>query len=163
MVRPLGLEMLLQVPHAVVAGRSLGRLKTLRGPRVLGGNLNRPSFKLSPIASLSQAIRSHSTRLLSTSSKLDLRMANPETTKEVRKYLKQSHDRIFENNKKWAEEMKKKKPEFFSDLQAGQSPDYLWIGMSHSHCSTHHLKHTHLLFPPHPTPPHQHLCKCNGS
>ena len=48
--------------------------------------------------------------------------------KEVRKYLQQSHDRIFENNKKWAEEMKKKKPEFFKDLSAGQSPDYLWIG-----------------------------------
>lgn len=49
---------------------------------------------------------------------------------EVRKYLQQSHDRIFENNKKWAEEMRKKKPEFFADLSAGQSPEYLWIGAS---------------------------------
>ena len=53
---------------------------------------------------------------------------NPQTTQEVKKYLQQSHDRIFENNKKWAEEMAKKKPEFFKDLSAGQSPDYLWIG-----------------------------------
>jgi|SRR5690242_11898615 len=55
---------------------------------------------------------------------------DPQTTQEVKKYLQQSHDRIFENNKKWAEEMAKKKPEFFKDLSAGQSPDYLWIGKS---------------------------------
>tara|TARA_R110002003_G_scaffold1005_9_gene22052 strand:+ start:18278 stop:18499 length:222 start_codon:yes stop_codon:yes gene_type:complete len=66
-------------------------------------------------------------------------MANPETTKEVRKYLQQSHDRIFENNKKWAEEMRKKKPEFFSDLSAGQAPEYLWIGTSIASC---HLSST---------------------
>ncbi|KAF2125935.1 carbonic anhydrase 2 [Dothidotthia symphoricarpi CBS 119687] len=60
-------------------------------------------------------------------------MASKEGTEvEVRKYLQQSHDRIFENNKKWAEEMHKKKPEFFKDLSAGQSPDYLWIGCSDS-------------------------------
>ena len=55
---------------------------------------------------------------------------DPQTTQEVKKYLQQSHDRIFENNKKWADEMAKKKPEFFRDLSAGQSPDYLWIGES---------------------------------
>jgi molybdopterin synthase catalytic subunit len=55
---------------------------------------------------------------------------DPVKQKEVRKYLQQSHDRIFDNNKKWAEEMKKKKPEFFQDLTAGQSPEYLWIGES---------------------------------
>lgn len=53
---------------------------------------------------------------------------DPEKTKEVRKYLQQSHDRIFENNKNWADEMRKKKPEFFTDLTAGQAPEYLWIG-----------------------------------
>jgi carbonic anhydrase len=57
---------------------------------------------------------------------------DPEKTKEVRKYLQQSHDRIFENNKKWADEMKTKKPEFFKDLAAGQAPEYLWIGTYHS-------------------------------
>jgi hypothetical protein len=49
-------------------------------------------------------------------------------TKEIRKYLQQSHDKIFESNKKWAEEQKAKNPEFFEKLSAGQSPDYLWIG-----------------------------------
>jgi carbonic anhydrase len=55
-------------------------------------------------------------------------MTGKEEPQEVRKYLQQSHDRIFENNKKWAEEMKKKKPEFFENLSAGQAPEYLWIG-----------------------------------
>lgn len=50
----------------------------------------------------------------------------------MRKYLQQSHDRIFDNNKRWAEEMRKKKPEFFEELSAGQSPEYLWIGCSDS-------------------------------
>lgn len=49
---------------------------------------------------------------------------------EVKKYLQQSHDRIFENNKKWAEEQKTKNPAFFDALNAGQSPEYLWIGES---------------------------------
>jgi hypothetical protein len=52
----------------------------------------------------------------------------PATPVEVKKYLQQSHDRIFENNKKWATEQKAKHPEFFEKLAQGQSPDYLWIG-----------------------------------
>lgn len=60
-------------------------------------------------------------------------MSNKDGTEvEVRKYLQQSHDRIFENNKKWAEEMAKNKPEFFEHLSAGQAPEYLWIGTSSS-------------------------------
>lgn len=59
------------------------------------------------------------------------KMAEPSTAKEVRNYLQQSHDRIFENNKKWADEMRKKKPAFFKELSAGQSPEYLWIGASY--------------------------------
>jgi hypothetical protein len=55
---------------------------------------------------------------------------DPEKVKEVRKYLQQSHDRIFDNNKKWAAKMKEENPGFFSDLSAGQSPEYLWIGKS---------------------------------
>ncbi|KAF2744888.1 carbonic anhydrase [Sporormia fimetaria CBS 119925] len=51
---------------------------------------------------------------------------------EVQKYLQQSHDKIFESNKKWAEEQKAKNPQFFDELQKGQSPDYLWIGCSDS-------------------------------
>lgn len=52
--------------------------------------------------------------------------------KELKKYLQQSHDKIFESNRKWAEEQKAKNPEFFEKLSAGQSPDYLWIGCSDS-------------------------------
>ncbi|USP78283.1 carbonic anhydrase [Curvularia clavata] len=59
-------------------------------------------------------------------------MTGSEGPKEVRKYLQQSHDRIFENNKKWADEMKKKNPSFFDNLSAGQAPEYLWIGCSDS-------------------------------
>ncbi|QSS61748.1 carbonic anhydrase [Histoplasma capsulatum] len=51
---------------------------------------------------------------------------------EVSKYLKQSHERIFENNKKWAAEKAAKDPHFFEKLQTGQNPDYLWIGCSDS-------------------------------
>lgn len=54
----------------------------------------------------------------------------PSNPKEVRKYLQQSHDRIFESNRKWASEQKAKHPEFFEKLAQGQSPDYLWIGES---------------------------------
>jgi hypothetical protein len=72
-------------------------------------------------------------------------MAAPElgNPKEVRKYLQQSHDRIFENNKRWAEEMKSKNPEFFTSLSAGQSPEYLWIGESIPVLSAQHphLRH----------------------
>jgi carbonic anhydrase len=53
-----------------------------------------------------------------------------EDPQDVRRYLQQSHDRIFENNKKWAEEQKAKHPEFFEKLSAGQAPEYLWIGAS---------------------------------
>ena len=59
-------------------------------------------------------------------------MTGTESPKEVRKYLQQSHDRIFENNKKWEDEMKKKNPAFFDNLSAGQAPEYLWIGESTS-------------------------------
>lgn len=39
---------------------------------------------------------------------------------------------IFENNKKWSQEIKKKNPEFFNDLSKQQTPEYLWIGCSDS-------------------------------
>jgi hypothetical protein len=65
-------------------------------------------------------------------------------TKEIKKYLQQTHDKIFESNRKWAEEQRAKNPEFFEKLDAGQSPDYLWIGESSSlpppsHVSSHPL------------------------
>jgi carbonic anhydrase len=39
---------------------------------------------------------------------------------------------IFENNRKWAEDIRKQDPEFFSKLTSLQTPKYLWIGCSDS-------------------------------
>jgi carbonic anhydrase len=47
-------------------------------------------------------------------------------------YLQQSHDKIFTQNKKWAEAQLAKDPDFFKNLAAGQNPEYLWIGCSDS-------------------------------
>ncbi|OHE91961.1 carbonic anhydrase [Colletotrichum orchidophilum] len=52
--------------------------------------------------------------------------------RDIEKYLKQTHDRVFENNRKWAEEKKKQDPNFFVSLSQGQAPEYLWIGCSDS-------------------------------
>lgn len=51
---------------------------------------------------------------------------------DITKYLKQTHDRLFENNREWAANKKKTNPSFFSDLAAGQNPEYLWIGCADS-------------------------------
>ncbi len=39
---------------------------------------------------------------------------------------------LFDNNYKWAAEVKKKNPDFFSQLSSQQAPEYLWIGCSDS-------------------------------
>jgi carbonic anhydrase len=39
---------------------------------------------------------------------------------------------LFDNNSKWAAEVKKKNPDFFSQLSRQQAPEYLWIGCSDS-------------------------------
>ncbi|KAK4184910.1 carbonic anhydrase [Podospora australis] len=52
--------------------------------------------------------------------------------KDISRYLRQSHDRVFEHNKAWAAEKKASDPDFFTNLSAGQSPEYLWIGCSDS-------------------------------
>ena len=39
---------------------------------------------------------------------------------------------IFERNLKWANAVKDKNPEFFSNLVSQQHPEYLWIGCSDS-------------------------------
>jgi carbonic anhydrase len=39
---------------------------------------------------------------------------------------------LIDNNRKWAEEIIKKQPEFFQRLSLQQSPDYLWIGCADS-------------------------------
>ena len=40
--------------------------------------------------------------------------------------------KIFEQNKEWAENVKKSSPDFFLKLSKQQSPEYLWIGCSDS-------------------------------
>ncbi len=52
--------------------------------------------------------------------------------KDITKYLRQTHDRVFEHNRCWAAEKKAKDPDFFVKLSAGQNPEYLWIGCSDS-------------------------------
>ncbi|PMH41257.1 carbonate dehydratase [Vibrio sp. 10N.286.49.B3] len=39
---------------------------------------------------------------------------------------------LFENNSIWSESIKAKKPEYFSKLEEGQNPGFLWIGCSDS-------------------------------
>ncbi|KAH7082119.1 carbonic anhydrase [Paraphoma chrysanthemicola] len=125
--------MLLRAPHVRTAGRSWTALNALRprGDVATSSKFVTPRYSTTPSA-FALRLGSQERYCSSTPVLQRRRMADPETTKEVRKYLQQSHDRIFENNKHWAEEMRKKKPEFFTDLSAGQAPDYLWIGCSDS-------------------------------
>ena len=39
---------------------------------------------------------------------------------------------IFTNNRAWAEEVKRRRPGFFTELMAQQKPKYMWIGCSDS-------------------------------
>ena len=39
---------------------------------------------------------------------------------------------LFENNKRWADGIKEKDPDFFTKLSKQQNPEYLWIGCSDS-------------------------------
>ena len=41
-------------------------------------------------------------------------------------------NQLFENNRRWAERIRRQDPEFFSKLSRQQSPAYLWIGCSDS-------------------------------
>jgi carbonic anhydrase len=43
----------------------------------------------------------------------------------MNRYLKQSLENIFKNNRKWASSKKKTDPAFFDKLAAGQTPNYL--------------------------------------
>ena len=39
---------------------------------------------------------------------------------------------LFDNNRRWADDIKSKQPDFFSVLSRQQAPDYLWIGCADS-------------------------------
>jgi carbonic anhydrase len=41
-------------------------------------------------------------------------------------------ERLFENNRRWAAEVRRKSPDFFKQLVGQQVPQYLWIGCSDS-------------------------------
>jgi carbonic anhydrase len=43
-----------------------------------------------------------------------------------------AYQRLLENNKKWASEVVKSDPDFFTRLEHIQTPEYLWIGCSDS-------------------------------
>jgi carbonic anhydrase len=43
-----------------------------------------------------------------------------------------SLNRLFQNNREWAEEIHRRDPEFFPTLSRQQSPKYLWIGCADS-------------------------------
>jgi carbonic anhydrase len=42
-----------------------------------------------------------------------------------KRYLEQSHERLFENNRAWVQAKKEADPDFFQKLNAGQAPEYL--------------------------------------
>lgn len=41
-------------------------------------------------------------------------------------------DHLLENNRRWSDEVKRREPDFFTELAKQQSPEYLWIGCSDS-------------------------------
>ncbi|MGB1140507.1 MAG: carbonate dehydratase [Halioglobus sp.] len=41
-------------------------------------------------------------------------------------------DKLFDNNRQWADSIRSSDPDFFPQLAAQQSPEYLWIGCSDS-------------------------------
>ncbi|PHH62334.1 hypothetical protein CDD81_7254 [Ophiocordyceps australis] len=56
----------------------------------------------------------------------------PASPAEVSQYLRETHERLFANNRAWAAEKQQRDPGYFARLAQGQAPDYLWIGCSDS-------------------------------
>ena len=48
-------------------------------------------------------------------------------------------EKLFTNNRKWAEKIKKTDPDFFARLSRQQKPEYLWIGCSDSRVSSNQI------------------------
>ncbi|MDZ4668847.1 MAG: carbonic anhydrase [bacterium] len=55
-----------------------------------------------------------------------------ETKDEIKSQIEESYKKLFVNNRNWVEKKLKTDPEYFQKLQAGQSPEYLFIGCSDS-------------------------------
>ena len=53
--------------------------------------------------------------------------------------MKQSYEKIFENNKKWVESKLAENKDFFKTLSQTQTPDFLYIGCSDSRVSAEEL------------------------
>lgn len=53
--------------------------------------------------------------------------------------MKQSYEKLFENNKKWVEAKLAEDKDFFKTLSATQTPDFLYIGCSDSRVSAEEL------------------------
>ena len=53
--------------------------------------------------------------------------------------MKKSYDAIFENNKKWVESQVANNSDFFKNLSATQTPDFLYIGCSDSRVSAEEM------------------------
>jgi carbonic anhydrase len=52
-------------------------------------------------------------------------------------------DKIFLQNKAWAEDKKADEPDFFESLSTGQHPDFFWIGCSDSRVPANEITGTH--------------------
>jgi len=50
----------------------------------------------------------------------------------ARRFEMQGLRHLFDNNKAWADRIRRQDPEFFAKLSRQQTPDYLWIGCSDS-------------------------------
>jgi carbonic anhydrase len=53
--------------------------------------------------------------------------------------LMSSFERLFENNRKWSEAVRRSDPGFFEELAAQQAPQFLWIGCSDSRVSANEI------------------------
>ena len=86
-------------------------------------------FSSSPRSSASTPTNTNTTQPSSPNTKTDWRTM---AEQDITKYLRQTHDRVFEHNRCWAADKKAQDPDFFVKLSAGQNPEYLWIGCSDS-------------------------------
>lgn len=51
----------------------------------------------------------------------------PKKAVDMQKYLKQSLETLFKNNRDWASSKRSSDPAFFDKLADGQAPNYLWV------------------------------------